>query len=823
MMNGAAATPDRSSAPRPPAAGLGSWVSGPRGMALAALFLLGLTALALGNTLFSRELVLSNPGGDLALQFIHWRKFGFDELRAGRLALWNPHIYGGTPFFGGFQSALLYPPNWLFLCLPLVVAINTGIALHVFLAGAGMSLWMRERGLHPLAALFAGVLFMFSGPVFPHIYAGHLSNLCTMAWGPFVFLAIDGWLRRRTPGWLLLGAASVAMQILAGHPQYVFYTGVAAALYCAVQLAVAPGRLQAAAGLAAFVLAGVALSAVQLFEGFHAAGESVRNHGTDATFAAKFSLPPENLLTMLVPNFFGSLTAHEYWGRWFLWEMSLFFGVTGLVLTVYGLAKGPRFRVWSCAAVAAVLLVIAFGPSTPLFDLLYDHAPGFSRFRGWSKFSYPAILLLIVVPATGFDALLRGAVRASWIGLLVLGLDAGVATFLVMAGPSLANPTLASLAPWHHLIYRLAATSEQLIPASHVNDPAYVASVAIYTVHQVQYAAITLLLLAVVLLGARRYPKALAGVLVLASIEMVCFARSCLLHFPIRSVFDTPDARFLSAHAGENFRVYDEDNHDLAMSLDGYDLWGYDPGILRRYAEWIAASQDLDPDDASESLEIKLTPPALATMLRARCRISTDWSPQGGEYTITQNGVTVPPAGRLMLVPRARVISDRNTALDTIFDPKFDPAQEVVLETAPVPAPAGTAQPGSVRLVQETTDALVIEADLQAPAILMITDTYSDGWKARSLLPAAAGGGQTRYQVVPADYCLRGIPLGRGHHRILLEYRPVAYVVGKWVSLVSLCLYFAGVFAWRACRRNRPAPSAANDTSPEEKPITASL
>ena len=802
-MNGAADTPDRPAAPRGPGAGFGTLVGGWRGGGLAALFLLGLTALALGTTLFSRDLVLSNEGGDLALQFVHWRKFGFDELRAGRLALWNPHIYCGTPFFGGFQSALLYPPNWLYLCLPLVVAINVGIALHVFLAGAGMSLWMRERGLHPLAALFAGVVFMFSGPFFPHVYAGHLSNLCTMVWGPFIFLAIDGWLRSRTPGWLLLGAAGLTMQILAGHPQYVFYTGVAAALYCAVQLPVTRGRLQAAAGLAAFVLAGVALSAAQLFEGFHAAGEGVRNHGTDATFAAKFSLPPENLLTLLVPNFFGSLTAHEYWGRWFLWEMSLFVGAAGVVLTGYGLARGPRFRVWSCAAVAGVLLVIAFGPSTPLFGLLYDHAPGFSRFRGWSKFSYPAILLLIVVPATGFDVLLRGAARTSRIGFLALVLGAGCVAFTLVASPSPDHPTRASLAPWHDVISRLAITREQLIPATHVDNPAYVASVAIYAVRQVRYAAVTLLALAAVLLAARRYPGALAGVLALASIEMVCFARSCLTHFPIQSVFDPPDAQFLSAHAGESFRVYDDNNHDLAMSLHGYDLWGYDPGVLQRYAEWVAASQELDPDDASETLEIKLTPPVLATLLRARCRIATDWSPAGGEYTITRDGVTVPPAPRLMLVSHARVIADRNTALDAIFNPAFDPAHEVVLETAPVPAPGDAAPPGTARLVQETTDALVIEADLPAPAVLLVTDTFSDGWKARSLLPAGGAGAQTRYQVLPADYCLRGIPLGAGHHKILLEYRPTAYVVGKWVSLASLCLYLAGAFAWWAGRRRR--------------------
>src|ERR1700751_5704475 len=94
-----------------------------------------LTLLMFADVLFgSGERILSNAQGDLASQFVHWRKFGFGELSRGNLVLWNPQIFSGATFFGGFQSALLYPPNWIFLVLPLGVAINWSIALHVFAA-----------------------------------------------------------------------------------------------------------------------------------------------------------------------------------------------------------------------------------------------------------------------------------------------------------------------------------------------------------------------------------------------------------------------------------------------------------------------------------------------------------------------------------------------------------------------------------------------------------------------------------------------------------------------------------------------------------------
>lgn len=104
--------------------------------------LAALTLAVFGDVLFPPgNRVLSNGRTDVFLQFIHWRQFGFEELRRGNLALWNPHLFCGAPFFGGFQSALLYPPNVLFLLLPVVKDINWSIALHVFLAGAFTCLW----------------------------------------------------------------------------------------------------------------------------------------------------------------------------------------------------------------------------------------------------------------------------------------------------------------------------------------------------------------------------------------------------------------------------------------------------------------------------------------------------------------------------------------------------------------------------------------------------------------------------------------------------------------------------------------------------------
>src|SRR2546425_13165587 len=180
--------------------------------------------------------VPGHPGSDLFLQYFAWREFGFRELAKGNLALWNPHIFCGAHYFGGMQGALLYPPNWLFLILSLPAAINWTVALHVFAIGAFVFFWMKQRGLGAAPSFFAGALVMFCGAFFPHVFAGHLPQLSAMTWSPLIFCSIDALFTSQRVSGSLVGMLAVAMQILAGFPQYVFYTGIIAGLYAALQL-----------------------------------------------------------------------------------------------------------------------------------------------------------------------------------------------------------------------------------------------------------------------------------------------------------------------------------------------------------------------------------------------------------------------------------------------------------------------------------------------------------------------------------------------------------------------------------------------------------
>ena len=110
--------------------------------------------------------------------------------------------------------------------------------------------------------------------------------------------------------------------------------------------------------------------------------------------------------------------------------------------------------------------------------------------------------------------------------------------------------------------------------------------------------------------------------------------------------------------------------------------------------------------------------------------------------------------------------------------------------------------------MSQTTDTLEFRIHTPEPAVLLVTDVYSSGWRVRPLAP----GPQAEYQVMPANYCLRAVPLAAGEHHILMEYRPTAVVVGRWVSGVSaLCMMLTVGWLWRRKRLLSPLAPASGE------------
>jgi len=770
-----------------------------------------------------RDWVVGSARADIGQQFLAWRSFASASLRSGHWPFWNPYTYGGEPFLGGFQSALFYPLNGLFLFMPVVPAIHLSLWIHLFILGWGLRRWALVRGLHPAAAGIAGLILPLSGAVFPHLYAGHLANLCTLAWTPWILCGLEAFGSSGSLAWLLVPAAAAAFQILAGHPQYFYYTAVAAAVQAfaawagarlfprrpgnarmsapnepsipGARTAAAPGGAALVAGLTAVYAAASVLAAAQLVPGWRATEEGLRHAGLDARFAAQFSLPPENLLTLLAPGFFGGpLTV--YWGRGYSWEMSCFIGVTELLLVAVALGDPERRRSAALdVIVGVVLMILALGSHTLLFRPLFACIPGFAFFRGWSKFSFPATVFLILAAAGGADSLLR---RRPCSRSLLLASAAG-GCGLAAAGAALLNhPAL--VAAW---IESIRGTGESYLRDVPSATPEGLRRAGRDAGISLALAGAVLASAAGVLLRARTAPG-LAWLVVAAPIlELTGFARSQWAHFSEAEVTAPELRRWLADHPGDA-RVQHLAGPNNGFLIGRSDIWGNDPGLLRRYAEFIAFSQGVNPDHADQNVDFR-TPSPLFRLLRMR-------------YLFTGGGAALRshefpnPLGRVQLVGGFRVVPDRDAAFAVMNDPSFDPLQTVLLESEPVPAPDPGGALGIVRLIadaSESSDAFTVEARLASPALLLVTDPYSRDWHARPL----AGSVQNSYEVLPADRILRATPLAAGLHRIRFEYQPSGLAAGILLSSLGWIAWCAAWFCARTLRR-MPGPSEPGGGQP---------
>ena len=738
-------------------------------LCILALFVL----IILGDVLFLHPgTVLSDRNMDLALFFVHWRYFGFEQLKAGHLALWNPHFYCGAPFFGNFQSALLYPPNALYLVAPLAAAINWSIALNVFLGGVFMFYWARHRGLHSLAALLSAAMFMFCGPHFLQIRAGHLPNLCTLIWAPLLFLSIDQWLDRPALAPCLLGMFAVAMSVFAGHPQYVFYLGVAAAIYSLLNLAQTPRRGRALLGLMAMAAGGFALCAIQLLTGLDEGRESMRSVGLDYRFASSFSFPWENLLTLVAPWCFGDAQTHPYCGRWFITEVSLFVSVMGLVLAVCGMVRGTRAARRFSTTLFVITLVLALGNYTPLFRVLYHYAPGFSHFRGIDKFIWLSALFLSMLAGVGLDHLLRNRDTPRWLAPSVA--VAGIAICALSFVPRQTDW-------WTTLLNKIPINEMPFLDESARRQPDFFTRTGDWCAESLVRGAVSLWLAALMVMLARtRRGLACGGMLLLTAIELGLFAHASLMSFALYPPYPAGMLAFLRQHPGD-YRIQCQ-NPNSAMTVGTYDIGGADPSGLLRYARYGTAMEGYDFDKMPIYGLAKLRDTSSVRMLRCRYLISENH----GVYA------TVPGIlPHVLLVDRFRVMTNYHKIIATLLQTNFPVDKEVILESQPNPAPQAGADKGSAKLLDSSTDDLTVEADTPVPALLLITDAYSVSWRARGL----PGSAQDHYEVMPADYCLRGIPLAAGHHLIRLEYSPLGYRVGKVISIIAW-LIFLPLAAW---------------------------
>jgi hypothetical protein len=90
---------------------------------------------------------------------------------------------------------------------------------------------------------------------------------------------------------------------------------------------------------------------------------------------------------------------------------------------------------------------------------------------------------------------------------------------------------------------------------------------------------------------------------------------------------------------------------------------------------------------------------------------------------------------------------------------------------------------GELSWLSMKEELLSLELDAEGDGALILGQTYFPGWQAR------LDGREAR--IYPADHVFQGILVPRGEHHLELVYRPYAFRIGLWTSIISLFCWLA--------------------------------
>jgi hypothetical protein len=714
-----------------------------------------------------------------------------EELRAGRLPLWNPYEGMGKPLFAEGVHSVLHPVSvaGAFLAPGSVDFLLIG---YLLFAALGALAFARSLGATPLAAAAAGVAYatcgftasMTGNPIF-------LAGAGSLAW----MLAAVRWVGAGAPWGPAACAVATAVAIFSGDFQLVLVGGAVGAA-----LAVDVGGWRALPRAAAGLAAGALLAGVQLSATWGALGESARAGGLRPDELVQWALAPGRLVEWLIPGLAVGVLADplpvDLLGGPTLggpFAESVYLGAPMLLLAAMGLGWAGRRTRWVLCVAAALLLWVALGHHLGSRQLL-GGVPIWSQFRFTEKMMAPFSLLAVAAAALGIDRLAGDRV-ARWSPVAAGAVAAATATVAMVAR---ASPD---------------ALQGMLAPVTGHGEAG-----AAFLVGTLRGGALHAALGASALLALLRLApaarRAMAAALLAASTAV---ATSYGAHFGLASAIQGAVDLPVEAPA-PGLRLAHPVKPDLpepsAYGLDDVDVWLmserlqlYPPFNVAQRIDSISGYSGLSPWRL-EVLEATFGPAWWSVARRfGVTHVAAGWSAVGAHASVAEGAVAggrlvlerASPPLRIWAVPHAPWASFARS-VTTVPGPRAALAAlqrlvasgddgEVVVE-APQAPQAGA---GRVLAVARGTESLRVEAESLTGALLVVRDAFWPGW--RAWIDGA------EVPIRPADLLVRAIPWPAGRHVLEMRYEPPELRVGWLLSALGAAV--TGAFAVPAVRRRR--------------------
>jgi hypothetical protein len=199
------------------------------------LFFAVVCLLAFRTILFTGESTFYNSH-DNSVQAYAWTQKIAKSVAAGEIPFWDAGRDAGRPFGGEMQEGGLYPPNlvfvWLFGNTEGVKQsyLEWYVVAHFLFALLVVFALLRRLNISKPSAVIGALVFAFSGPVAVRS-TGQTGFFFGMIWVAVALYWVVRFSQHKKWYFLALCGASLAVSMVAGHPQPFYYGAIASAAF----------------------------------------------------------------------------------------------------------------------------------------------------------------------------------------------------------------------------------------------------------------------------------------------------------------------------------------------------------------------------------------------------------------------------------------------------------------------------------------------------------------------------------------------------------------------------------------------------------------
>ena len=742
------------------------------------------------------------------------------QEETGKNAFWNPPVFSGMPIYHRIGGTVFSFDTFVGKILGKIFYINIWIYLIGFI---GMFYLLQFFKLGFWESVFGGLGFIFIPHFMSLLNIGHFAKFRPIMYMPVVTFFFLSFLNKKNLLWFFGFIFAFSIQIRTQHYQIIFYQIMIllfVGLYYLIAMLINKKAKRFILKIV-LIIGGTLLITAMVAQPLFVTNEytpySIRggtgeeeSTGLDMDYATGWSMHPTELLTFVIPRFYGG-TSNElytgtkveqwhnkklptYWGHMPFTQAYDYFGVVLLFFAIMGLIVSfKKGLIKVTLALFLLSLFLSFGRHLPfLYSLFFQHIPFFNKFRVPSMILVVMQFILVIWAAFGLKSILeitKENVKK------VQNIIFGIGGTLILVG----------------LIVLIFGSSFPLEKASDASqyEPQVLDMIRQVRLEMMQtdalrmiiFTLVTAVLILLFIHKAIRKYIFIGAVIIILLIDLIPYMKKAEgeLYDPVKlekQHFKLKPANKAILKDTSYYRVFPITENPFNNNDWSYyhnSIGGYNAAKLRIYQDIVenCIFKGADPQVPVNWSILK--------MLNTKYIISSSQLPQDNLepfYYDQQNKLLVYKAKYdpqpAWFVGDVVTITDRNSRFAKLNDPTFDPFTTAILEEEfflPIEKPDS-----SYVEVTPSFNTMEYKIYTDKPALFVASEIYypaKGGWK------AYVDGEEV--PIYKTNHVLRSIYIEKpGEHEVVFEFNPQTFLKYYKISLIAhifafVCLIVAAV------------------------------